>query len=238
MSQHGYPRYREGCRCELCRRANTLRIKKYRLNGVQTIDPQPAREHVWSLIKAGMTQPAIAKLAGVSLATINRLAYPRIRHDRIRKDNADRILSVTPQLTWNTWVDATISRRKIRALMVMGWSHKAIGQKTGLSQTVLTAITSGRRKTILHCTKDKIDALYEETSMIHGPSSRTAKYGKQKKWLPPLAWDDIDDLEENPHWSETVHRSVITEVSAVLRAKRSAASASTSSSKQKMPTVG
>lgn len=206
---HGFSLYRHGCRCDICKAANTRRIKQYRLKGVQSISPDLVRKHVNRLIRSGMSQPDIAKQAGVSRSTINRLVYPHMGLQRILKRNATRILAVQPKPTDTNKVNAEPARRRIKALACMGWRQEIIAKQAGVSASLVNAVASGRRKRITQKGDQRIKEVYERLSMVHGPNARTAKHAMKHHWIPPLGWDDIDDLEERPRWWDTVHWSVI-----------------------------
>lgn len=206
--RHGFTAYRDGCRCDTCRAANTRRVKEYRLKGVKSIKPELVQKHVSKLIASGMSMPQIAKEAGVSLNTINRLVYPRYQPKRILKVNAQKILSVQPIQNPDEIVSAIPSQRRIRALMWMGWDQDSITERSGISSSVLCAVSTGRRKHVRISTHNSMKRLYDEISMIHGPSERVAKWAEHRRWLPPLAWDDPDDLSERRIWGETVHWTV------------------------------
>lgn len=100
----------------------------------------------------------------------------------------------------NRPIDATGTRRRIQALMVLGWPLRTImADKLGYSpksypHRLATAprVTPGLAK--------RVAALYDELSMTPGPSKRTRNRALQAGFLPPLAWDDdrIDDPTYQP----------------------------------------
>ena len=49
-------------------------------------------------------------------------------------------------------------------------------------------------------TAEKVARLYDELSMVAGPSTRATTEAKRKGWAPPLAWDeeDLDDPAAKP----------------------------------------
>lgn len=208
IMEHGYDRYRTGCRCDVCKAANTRKVKEYRLRGPQSIDPAPVRDHVTLLRAAGMSQNTIAKKAGLSISTINRFVYPKYYGKRMLRHNAAKILAIKPGEDPQEIVSAIPTQRRIRALMWMGWDQDSITERSGISSSVLCAVSTGRRKHVRISTHNSMKRLYDEISMIHGPSERVAKWAEHRRWLPPLAWDDPDDLSERRIWGETVHWTV------------------------------
>jgi transcriptional regulator with XRE-family HTH domain len=202
--EHGYRAYKKGCRCTECRRANALSTNHYRLYGKTSTDPARARAHVQALVEGGMTQPQIAALAGVSISTVNRMLYPGLGAKRIRKESERRLLAVKIDPSPNDAVDAIPAQRRVRALMAIGWTQQQLSKRSGISTALLNRVASGRKKMIRRYSEEKIVALFDEIGMIPGPSERIRQYAMGKKWLPPLAWDDIDDLKERPRWHGNV----------------------------------
>jgi hypothetical protein len=95
------------------------------------------------------------------------------------------------------------TRRRIRALMRLGWTAQHIATECGWEHrnAVLDLITPGRREqTTLTSTRDRVAAAYDRLSMQIGPSSRTRNRAERADWLPPLAYDDdrIDDPDYSP----------------------------------------
>lgn len=219
--QHGYSLYRAGCRCDTCKNANMRRVKEYRLNGSKTIDPEKVRNHIAMLIEAGMSHNHIARIAAVSVSTIQRIHYQRPNARRTLKSTAAKILAITPTPSPTKPTDAEPARRRIKALMCMGWTQPQIQEHSKVSIAVINAIVAGRRHDINVQSDQRIRHTYEQLSMTHGPSTRTRRYAMRKHWIPPLGWDDIDDPQEKPRWHETVHTSVIQKDRSERRSKTS-----------------
>ncbi|MHC9046781.1 hypothetical protein ACYX8G_19525 [Microbacterium saperdae] len=96
-------------------------------------------------------------------------------------------------------IPALGTQRRIQALMTLGWSMTAIagqfGDRRGNVRRILETTTISRRFAT------KIADAYDELSMKipygtdrHSRSmiARTRAYAARRRWLPPLAWDDID----------------------------------------------
>lgn len=93
--------------------------------------------------------------------------------------------------------DNTGTVRRLQALGAIGWSGFELGPRLGLDRKSLDQLRSGRYRTHRR-NAEKVAALYDELSMIPGPSSRCAAGARTRGWAPPLAWDNIDDLDEVP----------------------------------------
>lgn len=93
-------------------------------------------------------------------------------------------------------VDATGSRRRLQALVALGWP---IHLEDRLSPHARRLTYSGQR-TVHADTAAAVRALYDELSMTPGPSSRSRQRAARKGWPVPLAWSDdsIDDPNARP----------------------------------------
>lgn len=114
-------------------------------------------------------------------------------------------------------VDATGARRRIHALAAIGWSLAGQSRMLEMGDTAAHKITA--RKWLHVETAAKVRALYDELSMMPGPSVRARREAQRKGWAPPLAYDDdtIDDPHTEP--SGVLTRDGLDEI-AVQRASR------------------
>lgn len=109
-------------------------------------------------------------------------------------------------------VPAIGAQRRIQALMTLGWHSTDIAEAVGWAHRnhVLRVLKgqSGRPCTwVERKTHDRIAEVYERLSMTFPERTpvraRTATIARRKGWLPPLAWDDIDDATETPEVAPT-----------------------------------
>lgn len=106
-------------------------------------------------------------------------------------------------------IDVTGTRRRLQALVALGWTYRAIGERAGISLSgVHKAIN--RYTVIRREVAAKYAAVYDELSMTLPPmdtrqQKRDANYARtvarKNGYLPPLVWDDatIDDPDAKPH---------------------------------------
>lgn len=96
-------------------------------------------------------------------------------------------------------VDATGTRRRIEALMCLGWSASYIAGRIGSRQEKISLFRTAER--VKPSTAKKVAELYEETwGQRPAPRTmpervavtKTLAFAKARGFLPPLAWDDID----------------------------------------------
>lgn len=146
-------------------------------------------------------------------------------------------------------VPAIGTTRRLQALFALGWTSTDLAARLGVGNARIGHLaTDGRQQRVLRTTAAQVAALYDELCMTIPqdpdilPSPRHCRvHDRQRRiavrngWVPPLAWDDIDDPDEQPgEWrytpaargealTELVDRGAgITEVCAALRVSREA----------------
>ena len=91
--------------------------------------------------------------------------------------------------------------RRIRALHAIGWSGHQVADACGLSVNTLRSIGYHQSGTVHAATAQSVMAGYERLSMAIPEgryANRARASARRKGWAPPLAWDDIDDPDEQP----------------------------------------
>lgn len=99
-------------------------------------------------------------------------------------------------------VNAVGTIRRLRALACLGWSAAELAKRTGYSEIHISRTRrgiNGDNVTVGFATT--IRRIYDELSMTkrdthHG--RKTMAVARKNGWLPPLAWDAIDDPQERP----------------------------------------
>jgi len=81
--------------------------------------------------------------------------------------------------------------RRVQALQAIGWSLHMLETRLGRSRSYLTALMARDSMTVP--TFEAIADLYDQLSMTPGPSRRAVGVAKRAGFVPPLAWDDIDN---------------------------------------------
>jgi hypothetical protein len=209
---------KDRCRCTECTAANTAASRT--ANRERTygrwqpfIDAGPVHDHLALLRAAGIGVERIAALAGMSVSHIRELAT-RDRRDssvtrRIRPSTATRILSISvdhAERAPHSLVDATGARRRLEALIAIGWSSELLATELARRPSSLRrSITSS---SVTARTARDVAALYERLWNTVPPrisSNQCAAvdaariHAAVRGWLPPMAWDDIDtDVPPRP----------------------------------------
>lgn len=96
-------------------------------------------------------------------------------------------------------VSAVGVKRRIQALMAMGFNSLRIAEELGVPDN-LVRHWYREAKTVYPATYQKVAGLFDRLQWTVGPSKRAAALAQRKGWAPPLAWDeDIDAPEAQPH---------------------------------------
>jgi len=197
---------RDRCRCTDCTAANTAASRS--TNRERTygrwqpfVDAGPVRSHIAGLRAAGIGVERIADLAGVSVSRIRELAG-RSHLDAagsryVRPNTAARVLRIEADNTSrapSSRVDATGTRRRLQALVAIGWSPDLLAAELG--RQPLSLERSMASSSVTARTAQQVAALYEQLSSTPPPCSTTSECARAEAathgWQPPLAWDDID----------------------------------------------
>lgn len=95
-------------------------------------------------------------------------------------------------------IDPAPTVRRVRALQAMGWTLRRIDVEMGGSGASNAIWNMLHHPTIHLDTAQRVDAVYRRLHMRVGPSRRTRQLAMKRGWAPPLAYDDIDNLAEQP----------------------------------------
>lgn len=204
LPAHGqYSRYiKHGCRCDLCRDAGRryrLRLGYDRVNGVQRrVDGTQTRVHIERLIARGWTQKQIAAAAGLNSATVSEALSAR--YATVHRNTATAILKVeldrTPPIP-RLIVDAIGTRRRLQALMVLGYTMADVARRVGVGVSSLQQTADGRWDAIRSTTAQKVARVYRQLSTAPAPrtlwSEKSRNEAMAQGWHGPMAWADIDD---------------------------------------------
>ncbi|WP_375502668.1 helix-turn-helix domain containing protein [uncultured Jatrophihabitans sp.] len=203
---------KDRCRCRRCTRANTAESRtshRERTYGrwEPYVDAGPARERILALREAGFGLRRIAKLANVSTTTLRAIIDTspdgRMPRDKIRPETAEAILAVSTERASRAGyatVDPIGTRRRLQALIAIGWSLPQLAAHLDRTPAHLARTLGGIRVTIR--TAEQVRALYDclwdlrppqDNSAARAAAGAARALAVQNGWLPPLAWDDIDN---------------------------------------------
>jgi hypothetical protein len=99
------------------------------------------------------------------------------------------------------------AQRRVRALMWLGYSAAVIADDAGLHADTIKNLAKRLPRSLHKSVKAAIADTFDRLSMTPAPTeeryqrasaTRTRNYARENGWLPPLAWDDIDDVNGRP----------------------------------------
>lgn len=209
-----------GCTCDPCRenfRAYTRR--RHRLRGYGTWQPyadaNPVRQHIAMLRKAGASMPGITEAAGVPRATIARILYGTLgqrSEAKLRTESAQAILGIRAEdcpIPDGARVDGTGTRRRIQALVAVGWGFTALGPQLDIHPRPLgdlahaQVVTAGTARKVKAGYK-RLSTRTPEQAAVRAQARTLARtVATRNSWAPPAAWDDnaIDAPDAHPDWT-------------------------------------
>lgn len=205
----------QGCECEGCERVRARRRKRAKntaLHGTHYLmDVGPVRRHIKALLNAGWTQRDISVHASVAQGSIceiasglRRFGGDTVLRKSVRTSTAERILRLKPsdlRLEARHRVPALGSTRRLRALACMGWGLCDF-EAYGLGDSNARDLRQGLRKTTLVEIAVCVEKAFIDLCMTPAPEDMrhdaVRRNAAANGWLPPLAWDDIDDPNEIP----------------------------------------
>ena len=130
------------------------------------VDATPFRAHLALLLATGLTEPVIARLAGVSLRSVDHLAHGRRGRPvrRVCGDTGRRLLRITTSeakaIRFRP-VPARPSRYRLRSMVAAGWTVQRLADDIGVSIRDVEQVLDQRAATCPQLAALKIAAAYE-----------------------------------------------------------------------------
>lgn len=165
-------------------------------------DPDAVRAHLRALHDAGWSWRQISRAAGIPASTTTAQSIARGITGRVQVGTAKKFLAVTePGMRRRRLVPVIGSRRRLRALVAIGWTQDDLAARLGIRKADVSRYTSGSREGITAETAARVTGLYDELWDQPGPSRLAAARARNRGWAVPLAWDDdtIDDPDAAPN---------------------------------------
>ncbi|GLP64250.1 hypothetical protein TUSST3_08700 [Streptomyces sp. TUS-ST3] len=202
---NGSPRYRKPCSCQPCLIARRRHDKKWKVNRQlgkpASVDAGPARAHLATL-RQTHTWQSIAAATGIAQSNLFYIADGT--RATIHRDTHDAILAATPKPkpADTLHIDATGSRRRLQALMTVGHSVRYIARECRIAKDRAHDIALGLQPTVRADVAERIADAYKRLAFRPAPvnkfTSRTRNLSAARGFHGPLAWNDIDDPNEQP----------------------------------------
>jgi transcriptional regulator with XRE-family HTH domain len=175
------------------------RLAYDRINGIERrVDATQTRAHLERLTARGWTYKQIAAATGLDASTFGVIRSGR--YHKVARATATAILAVrldqAPPIPRGL-TDATGTRRRLQALMVLGYPLPDVARQVGVSYFSLIQTAGGNGSTVRTPTAEKVARVYRRLSLAPAPPTRTAELVRNEAmaqgWVGPGAWDDIDD---------------------------------------------
>lgn len=210
------------CRCVPCldaaREYENRRVRQHmygRWN--HRVDAGPSRQRLLDLAAQGVGYKQVARATGLNPSTVSTLLYGRPgRRDHrpprtVSAEFERALLSWTPdpmQLSDGHRIDSTGTRRRLQALIRIGWSQRKLAAALGMTDQNFSKVLLVQQGVTVKRARE-VRELYERL-WDASPPARTAaekrgvtmakRKGVRLDWLPPMAWPDesIDDPEYDP----------------------------------------
>ena len=234
--QHGTPAcyVADRCRCLPCTAArSTYEVRRKRDLAYgrpgRTVDATPTREHLRALMAAGMGRRQITAVHGIASGSLTKILYGITRADGTRRPPAARVLRRTAvrvlaipmptidQLGGAAIVDSTGARRRVQALVALGWSVQRLADEHGMHRNALDRAL--RHQPIYARNALAIRAMFDEigdqrptedTTAEKNSASRARNRAQAAGWVVPAMWDeeDLDDPYATPPTTSSPRRSL------------------------------
>jgi predicted nucleic acid-binding protein len=190
-----HARWTTGCPgCQTLARMYDRRRKAAIADGtwLGSVDASDVRAHLDRLLDAGMNLATIATLSGLAKSTVLGVR----KRQWVQGPTAEALFAVKPApivLPPAGMVSVVGATRRVQALCWMGWSLQAQADRIGMYMQQVWQVAHGKQSAVTTTTDATFRALFEQLSATRGPSVRAHNAAVRSGWVPPLAWDDIDD---------------------------------------------
>ena len=210
------------CRCVPCKEHHSKmeqhrqRQTAYGRFDTGLVDAEPVREHMVMLAGFGLGYKRVAALAGIGITPARNLIWGRQEpgprygemQKRVKRETAEALLAVQPDihnLALGAHVSSRATHRRLQALVAIGWSQSKLGKRLAVDPTNFSTLMKAEQVTVRRHLQ--VVDLFEELWNQRPPAeshrdkisyTRSLSYAKKRRWLPPLAWDDVDTDPEPP----------------------------------------
>lgn len=159
------------------------------------IPATPTRTIINHLLDNGWSRNTIAAAAGVSMATISRAASGEF--DRVRVRTAKKVAALADAPAPHPHrVDAWPYQRRLQALQAAGYTQPTIARMFNIPSATVSRVTTGMVDQVSVEVAERIIEAWEHWYTL--PVGKPTPMAKRCGWVTPMAWDDIDDPEEQP----------------------------------------
>jgi len=175
------------------------------------VEAGPVRDRIHAINRAGMPTTALADKLGLPESALGHLMWKRdgVPSRQVRTETAELVMVFWPTLDdfpAASLIDATGTKRRVQALMTLGWTQRYLAGRAGISERSISRALGKERVTATFARN--VAALYDElwrrspdrSEVDPQAAQRLRQYATAMKFVSPLGWDDetIDDPEAVP----------------------------------------
>ncbi|MEU4051322.1 winged helix-turn-helix transcriptional regulator [Streptomyces olivaceus] len=140
----------------------------------------------------------------------------------MRRTAAERILAVKYRPAPGRTVNATGTRRRIQALMAIGYPISSLAEESGVDYSVLFDVLNGAAR-VRGMTYDRVAAAYDwlieqqPTGLRSAAVTVTKQRARREGWRDPQWWEDMGDIDDPTFEPSDVDRELNRDELAALR---------------------
>lgn len=186
------------CQCPRC----LVHMQKINKRARHRYLPPSAHDQAWEVLLEmqgrGLYSSAMESVTGVNHRTLeNALSIYRLSGHRqgFGRIISAKIIEGKGKTPTAGRVSVIPSRRRLEALAVMGWPMTHIAQRVSITASSLSRVRNGWR-TVSTQVHNEIARVYRDLARVPGPSPRIASDARQRGYIGPAGWIDVDDLSE------------------------------------------
>lgn len=175
-------------------------------------DAEPSRQHIETLRSLGFGFKRIGALSGVDSnvlrgIVVGRGGYPPCRKVHVNTERRVLAVEIPPLrdayalMAPTARVDITGTRRRLRALMAIGYHQNYLCDLISDSAVGNRTLWTDKRQRTTAQIAARVVEIFDQLQLTPGPSDRARRWAAKHGWVPPLAWDEdsIDNPDAQPH---------------------------------------
>lgn len=191
------------CKCAGCRRQR-IWVKKRLDHGVKLrrVSNEDALAVIDRWVALDWSEHAVASVVDISPNTIHHWLGARTygKPMRLGPLTAEAVVNSQHLRATAGQVGTTIATRQLQALARMSWGGADLARRAPvLTSSTLYGVRRGTRRRVAAAIANAIDDLYTELNGRRGNDRQAELAARGKRWYAPADWDDITDLDEQPH---------------------------------------
>lgn len=160
------------------------------------VDAQPTRDRIALLRSRGYSLRTLADRTGITVPTL------LCKYNKVQAATQAAVFGVPiPAMGGGGHVPVLGSARRIRALVAIGWTQRAIAQRLGVDYQHVSRIVRCERMKVTGDMAARVIAAYDALWDKPGPSNASRARAAREGWASPMMWDDsdIDDPAGRPY---------------------------------------